>query len=138
MKGTTKKKFHLVFIECLFMCQVCCWCWKLSDPKDRELNKGLINAFTQEIINSCAQLCLTFCDPMDQPASVCGIFQAKILVWVAISFCRGSSDPGIKPVSLVPPGLAGRFFTTAPPGKSNEFLKVSLLTLNQRKHLRGK
>ena len=27
-------------------------------------------------------------------------------------------DPGIKPVSLAPPALAGRFFTTAPPGKS--------------------
>ena len=28
-------------------------------------------------------------------------------------------DPGIKSTSLVSPGLAGRFFTTAPPGKSN-------------------
>ena len=27
-------------------------------------------------------------------------------------------DPGIKPTSLVSPALAGRFFTTAPPGKS--------------------
>ena len=27
------------------------------------------------------------------------------------------SDPGIKTVSLAPPPLAGRFFTTAPPGK---------------------
>ena len=26
-------------------------------------------------------------------------------------------DPGIEPVSLVSPALAGRFFTTAPPGK---------------------
>jgi len=26
-------------------------------------------------------------------------------------------DPGIKPVSLVSPALAGRFFTTKPPGK---------------------
>ena len=26
-------------------------------------------------------------------------------------------DPGIKPVSLVPPALAGGFFTTEPPGK---------------------
>ena len=29
-------------------------------------------------------------------------------------------DPGIKPTSLVSPALAGRFFTTAPPGKFNE------------------
>ena len=26
-------------------------------------------------------------------------------------------DPGIKPTSLASPALAGRFFTTAPPGK---------------------
>ena len=30
---------------------------------------------------------------------------------------RNCSDPGIKPVSLMPPALAGWFFTTAPPGK---------------------
>jgi len=27
-------------------------------------------------------------------------------------------DPGIKPTFLASPALAGRFFTTAPPGKS--------------------
>ena len=43
-----------------------------------------------------AQSCLTLCDPMDcsQPgSSVHGILQARILVWVAISFSRGSSQP---------------------------------------------
>ena len=30
---------------------------------------------------------------------------------------RGLSNPGIKPMSLVSPALAGEFFTTAPPGK---------------------
>ena len=43
-----------------------------------------------------AQLCPTLCDPMDssQPSSsVHGIFQARILEWVAISYCRGSSRP---------------------------------------------
>ena len=38
-------------------------------------------------------------------------FQARILEWVAISFTR---DPRIKPASLA---LAGRCFTTEPPGK---------------------
>ena len=40
--------------------------------------------------------CLTLCDPMDGslPGSfVHGISQARILVWVAISFSRGSSRP---------------------------------------------
>ena len=43
-----------------------------------------------------AQSCLTLCDPMDcslPGSSVHGIFQAKILEWVAISFFRGSSQP---------------------------------------------
>ena len=41
-----------------------------------------------------AQSCLTLCDSMgcSQPgSSVHGIFQVKILEWVAISFSRGSS-----------------------------------------------
>ena len=42
-----------------------------------------------------------------------GFFQARILEWVVISFCRGEplSDPGIEPES---PALAGGFFITEP------------------------
>ena len=43
-----------------------------------------------------AQLCPTLCDPIDcslPGSSVHGIFQARILEWVAISFSRGSSQP---------------------------------------------
>ena len=43
-----------------------------------------------------AQLCLTLWDPMDcslPGSSVHGIFQARILEWVAIAFSRGSSRP---------------------------------------------
>ena len=43
-----------------------------------------------------AQLCLTLCDPVDcslPGSSVHGIFQARILEWVAISYSRGSSQP---------------------------------------------
>ena len=60
-----------------------------------------------------------FCDPMDcsPPGSfVRGISQARILESVAISFSRGSSHLGSESGS---PGLAGRFFTTEPPGKSH-------------------
>jgi len=32
-------------------------------------------------------------------SSVHAVSQARILGWVAISFSRGSSDPGIEPVS---------------------------------------
>ena len=48
-----------------------------------------------------AQLCPTFCDPMDcspPGSSAHGIFQAIILQWVAILFSRGSSQPrGLNP-----------------------------------------
>ena len=60
-----------------------------------------------------------FRDPVDcspSGSAVHGLFQARILEWVAISFLTGSSDPGIKPESLVSPALAGGFFTTASPG----------------------
>ena len=63
-----------------------------------------------------AQSCLTLCIPMDcsPPGSpVQGIFHARILQKVAISYSRGSSDPGIEPASLVSPALAGGFFTTS-------------------------
>ena len=42
------------------------------------------------------QLCLTLCDPMDCSLvglSVHGIFQARILEWVAMLSFRGSSQP---------------------------------------------
>ena len=60
---------------------------------------------------------LLFYNPMDcspPGSSVHGISQARILEWVAISFSRDLPDPGIEPMS---PALAGRFFTTEPPGK---------------------
>ena len=43
-----------------------------------------------------AQSCPTLCDPMDctlPGSSIHGIFQARILEWVAISFSRGCSRP---------------------------------------------
>ena len=47
-------------------------------------------------VSEVAQLCLTLCDPMDcslPRTSVRGIFQARVLEWVALSFSRGSSQP---------------------------------------------
>ena len=60
-----------------------------------------------------AQLCPTLCDSMDYslPDSILGIFQARILEWVAISYSRGSSPPrGQTRVSCVS-CIASRFFT---------------------------
>ena len=54
------------------------------------------------------------CSPPSFSMSV-EFFQAEILEWVAFPTPGDLPDPGIGPESLV---LAGRFFTTAPPGKS--------------------
>ena len=53
------------------------------------------------------QSCLTLHDPMDYSlpgSSVHGIFQARVLEWVAISFSRDLPKPGMEPTS---PALAG-------------------------------
>ena len=68
------------------------------------------------------QSCLTLWDSMDPSppgSSIHGILQAGILEWVALPSSRGFPDPGIKFTSLTSPALAGRFFTTVPPGKQN-------------------
>ena len=46
------------------------------------------------LLKVCAQLYLTLCDPTDGNllgSSVCGIFQARTLEGVVISYSRGSS-----------------------------------------------
>ena len=54
-----------------------------------------------------AQLCLTFCDPIDY--TVLGILQARILEWVAFPFSRGGSQSRDRTqVSCI----EGKFFTS--------------------------
>ena len=68
----------------------------------------------------CAQSCPTVCDPMDYRwpvSSVHGIFQARILEWVAFPTQGGLPNPGIEPTSLASPALLGGFLITEPPGK---------------------
>ena len=89
----------------------------------------------------CAQSCLTLCDPKDYSppgSSVHGIFQARILQWVAISFSRSSSQPR-EPTWIST--STGSFFTTVPPWKplktigykqitkANQDLKISVSML---------
>ena len=74
----------------------------------------LLFLLSHSLVLSYAQLCLTLCDPLDcstPGSSVHGIFQTRILEWVAISYSGNLSDPGIEPASLVSPTLAVRFFT---------------------------
>ena len=76
--------------------------------------------FSRTCLCSVTKSCSTLCNPMDcsPPDSlVHGIFQARILEWVAIPSSRELSDSGIKPKSPVSSALAGRFFTTVLPYK---------------------
>ena len=64
-----------------------------------------------------AQLCLTLCDPMacSLQALLCvRILQAGMLEWVAMPFSRGTSRPGIKPMS---PALQADLLPAELPGK---------------------
>ena len=61
-----------------------------------------LNFLTEAVCAKSLQLCLTLCDPMvcSLPgSSVHGIFQARILEWVAMPSSRGLSHPEIKPAS---------------------------------------
>ena len=63
------------------------------------INQEVISLLKEEVNTKkkkWAQSCPTLCDPVDcslQGSSVHGIFQARVLEWVAISFSRGSSRP---------------------------------------------
>ena len=67
----------------------------------------------------CAQLYPTLCDPMGYSlpgSSVHRVFQARILE-LPVPSPADLPDPGIEPMSLASPALAGGFFTVEPPGK---------------------
>ena len=67
-------------------------------------------------MRSVMQLCPTLGHPWtvacQAPLSM-EFFQARTLEWVAISFSRAFSDPGMEPTSLVSPAVAGGFSTTS-------------------------
>jgi len=69
-------------------------------------NNGLISKIYKVKVKV-AELCPTLCNPIDY--IVHGIFQARILEWVAFPFSRGSSQP--RDQTRVS-SIAGRFFTS--------------------------
>ena len=87
--------------------------------KDKTLGRKL-NLWTIFSVNNyfmCVtwvQLCPTLCDPMDcspPGSSDPGIFQARILEWVAISYSRVSSWPRDQTCMTCVSCIAGKFFT---------------------------
>ena len=74
------------------------------------------------MLSKASQSCPTLCDPVDcsQPgSSIHGIFQVRILEWVAIPCSRGSSWPRDRTQVS---GIAGKLFTIC---ASREDVKVS-------------
>ena len=84
-----------------------------------------------------AQSCVALCNSVNCSLpgfSVHGIFQARKLEWVAVSYSMEFSQPRIEPISIVSPALAGGFFTMEPPGKSfRSSLLMRMLGENYRK-----
>ena len=70
-------------------------------------------------------VCPTLCSPMDCRCQVLLSMDSRQEYWSELPFLTLGDlpDPRIKPVSLVSPTLAGRFFITAPPGKLYQDLK---------------
>ena len=63
----------------------------------------------------CCLSCPTLCDPMDYSlpgSSIHGIFQTRILKWLAFPFPGGHPKPGFEPPSFLSPALSGRVFIT--------------------------
>ena len=75
------------------------------------------------VVDLVTKSCLTLLQPLglqSPGSSVLGIFQVRILEWVAISSSRDLPDPGIKPEC---PALAGWFFTMEPPERPKGALR---------------
>ena len=68
----------------------------LSKIKKKKLYINFLYFLDNNILFKVAQSCPIPCDPIDcstPGSSIHGIFQARILEWVAISFSRGSFQP---------------------------------------------
>ena len=75
----------------------------------------------------------TLCNPLDciPPGfSVHGIFQARILEWVAISCSKSLPDPGTEPLSPVSPALQADSGALTLPQKEKIRLKTRNLNSN--------
>ena len=65
------------------------WCFSFWRTSLCIIGSSFIHLIEKSERKKVSQSCLTLCDPMDYRlpgSSVCGIFQARILEWVAISF----------------------------------------------------
>ena len=93
--STGQKKRHKLWTE-LFREQ-CIFCTSES-PSGKQNSILMVQLWKKESESEVTQSCLTLCDPVDcslPGSSIHGILQERVLEWVAISFCRGSSRPRV-------------------------------------------
>ena len=88
---------------------------------DERLDPPLSSHEVHKLKGKVAQSCRTPCDPMDY--RVHGIFQARILEWVAFAFSRGSSQPRDRTQVF---HIAWGFFTSCATREVHEVHKASL------------
>ena len=85
-----------------------------------------------------AQSCPIPCNPMDctpPGSSVHGILQARVLEWVAIPFCRGSSRPrNWTWVSCIAGGFSTSWATRGAPNMLSSLLRRSVVSDSLRPH----
>ena len=77
-----------LFTLCAAVC-LSLYCWNLIVSTEKH------QPFLLKKVSEVTQSCPTLCDPMDYSlpgSSVHGIFQARVLEWVAIAFSRRSSQ----------------------------------------------
>ena len=102
---------------------------RIPEDKNKKMAlSSLSTRFSEIYIELAAQSCPTLCDPVDcspPGSSVHGIFQARILEWVAISSSRGSSQSNPRLLHLLH-WQAGSL-PLVPPGKPHSILSVIYL-----------
>ena len=89
--------------------------------------RQMLDPLTWSFVYVCAQSCSTLCHPMDcspSGSAVHGIFQARILEWIAISFSRGSSWPRDQTLTHLLHLLQADSLPLAPPGKATLILCI--------------
>ena len=80
--------------------------------------------FSSPVVLSRFNTVPTLCNLMDcgpTHSSVHGILQVTMLEWVAMPSSGDLPDPGIVPLSLLSPALAGGFFTTSTAWEASQY-----------------
>ena len=108
----------------------CCLCRRKTMQPYRPCKKKDVSVLSRF---SCVRLCVTLWTVASQAPLSMGIFQARILEWVAMPSSRGSSPIQGLNLSLLSPALAGGFFTASATwevrGKKKKKAKYDLLKI---------